>query len=397
MDMLDRAEAVARTFGAEADTPVLASEEFRPVTAGAAQRQRFGKLDVLFDRAGIIRVRKGHVDLFGEVRQAYRTRRPLRMGELLLDADFGDAWGQRLAPFSSPQDDQCSIALGDYHVACERSAAAIRWHGSYTGGDPKVKRLEWTVTVRASGDGERLDFTVAVNWDTGSRRLRAVIPVNSQETTATYEIPYGFIERAYDPAKLDYSQWKANTMEFPTLHWGMKRIGANRGIAVLNKGLPCYRWMPGRWDISLLRSPEWNFCAVEPQAYEFWDIDGQRDTGEHLFEFSVLPFSSGLTVGDLTRSGYAYNGASPAVPFKVTGDVVVTAWKPAEDGTGWVLRLQDAGGTGTRVAVDFGKSCCVCRASLLEAQQEPCRTTRTFRGDLHKHGILTLLIKPACG
>jgi hypothetical protein len=91
-------------------------------------------------------------------------------------------------------------------------------------------------------------------------------------------------------------------------------------------------WLPGRWDISLLRAPEWNFCAVEPQAYEFWDIDGQRDTGEHHFEYSVVPFNAGLGVGELTRHGYAYNSASPAVPFNVDGDVVVTAWKRPKTG-----------------------------------------------------------------
>lgn len=395
MDMLDAAEKAADAFLVVPELPAAGADALRPVTGKAPQRRRLGQLDVTFDRTGIIRVLKGRDDLFGKALQAYRTRRPLRIGELLLDADFGDAWGQRIAPFSSPQDDQCTVALGDYHIACEEAPGAIRWHGAYTGGDPKVRRLEWTVRVCASTDGNRLDFATRVNWDTGSKRLRVVFPVASQDASATYEIPFGFIERTYDPAKLDYSQWKANTMEFPALHWGLKRLDARRGVAVLNKGLPCYRWMPGRWDISLLRSPEWNFCAVEPQAYEFWDIDGQRDAGEHRFEYSVLPFNEELSTGELTCLGYAYNEACAAVPFTVTGDVVVTAWKPAESGEGWILRLQEAGGTGTKVAVDFGRACCVCRANLLEVAQEDCRKARSFKASLHKHGILTLLLKPA--
>ena len=106
--------------------------------------------------------------------------------------------------------------------------------------------------------------------------------------------------------------------------------------------------MPGVLDLSLLRSPEFAFCVVEPGSYEFWDIDGQRDTGEHRFEYALLPYTDALPMGELVRMGYAYNLPAPLQPpFAVAGDVVVTAWKAAEDGDGWILRLQEAGGEGT--------------------------------------------------
>ncbi len=394
MDMLDAAETTADRYLPVPPSVPAQPPSFRPVVGTKPRRTRLAGLDITFDRTGIIRILKGKVDLFGEKAQCYKTRRPLRIGELVLDADFGDAWGQRIASFTSPESDCASIALGDYHVACEASPEAIRWHGSYTGGDPKVKKLEWTVTVSPSGDGQRLDFRTCVNWDTGSRRLRAVFPVASHDPVATYEIPFGFLDRQYDAGKLDYSQWKANSMEFPTLHWGLKRLTTKAGVAVLNKGLPCYRWLPGRWDVSLLRSPEWSFCAVEPQAYEFWDIDGQRDTGSHTFEYAVLPFTNGLSTGELTRRGYDYNHATPALPFGISGDVVVTAWKPAESGKGWILRLHEAGGMGTDVDIDFGKLCGVSRANVLECAQEPSRKGRSYRTHVPRHGILTLLIKP---
>jgi len=215
--------------------------------------------------------------------------------------------------------------LGDFNKTVEVSARSIRWKGTYRGGDPKVKRLRWTITASASPDGRRIDFVTDVEWDTGKPAVARDRPVQSQGITATYEVPFGFIDRTFEQDKLDYSQWKAHSMEWPTLHWARKKVSDCTGVAILNKGLPCNRWMPGRFDLSLLRSPEWQFCAVEPGNYEFWDIDGQRDAGKHRFEYSIWPYTDGLSDGDLTRAGYAYNlprAIDP--PFEITGDVVVT-------------------------------------------------------------------------
>jgi alpha-mannosidase len=235
-----------------------------------------------------------------------------------------------------------------------------------------------------------------VVWDTGSRRLRVIIPVRSQETTATYEVPFGFIDRNFEQEKLNYSQWKAHSMEWPTLHWVRKRISESTGVAVLNKGLPCNRWIPGRFDLSLLRSPEWQFCAVEPGNYEFWDIDGQRDAGKHRFEYSIWPYTDGLSDGDLTRAGYAYNLPRPIdPPFDITGDVVVTAWKPAENGAGWILRLQNASDAETTVKMVLGRPTRITPTNLIETPQQGSGTSETYQASLHKRRIMTLLLEDA--
>jgi alpha-mannosidase len=152
--------------------------------------------------------------------------------------------------------------------------------------------------------------------------------------------------------------------------------------------------MPGRLDVSLLRSPEWPFCAVEPNYYEFWDIDGQRDTGRHRFEYSLWPYAGGLEPPELTRAGYAYNApAFPALPFAVAGDVLATAWKCAEDGDGWILRLQETAGRGTEAAVEFGEARRVAVCDLLERPTAPPERTARFARPLHRHGLLTLRIR----
>ena len=392
MDMLDAAEAVADRY--LPTPPAEAKEQFSPAAESPIDKQ-LGELTVEFDLKGIRAIRGGgDEDVFGAAPAGHRKRRPLRIAELVMETDFGGAWAKRIPEWSGPQSDTSLIPLGDYHHAVEVAATAIRWTGRYTGGDPKVRKLDWAVTARPSGDGKRLNFVTDVDWDTGSRRLRVVVPVASKEDSAVYEVPFGFIERKFDASGFSYAHMKANLQEYPALHWVAKTVGPRSGAALLNKGLPCNRWMPGRLDLSLLRSPEWEFCTVLPGNYEFWDNDGLRDAGRHRFEYSLWPYYDGLTPGDLTRAGYAYNlPAAVAPPFDVAGDVVPAAWKLAEDGEGWILRLQEAGGRGTTVSLTLPRACTITQTDLLERPQGDGVCTDRFETLLHKHGILTLRIQ----
>ena len=392
--MLDRAETVARRYG-PMDKARSGVGRLKAVRTPQATI-RLGRMTVRFDRYGILSILCGDRDLFRVKQPKWNTNhRDFRIGELALEPDFGDPWGRRIAPPGAPGwDDFSVVALGDYHIAVQASDRAIRWTGRYTAGDPKVKKLNWTITATVSADGRRLEFVTNVDWDTGSRRLRVLVPVASSDPTATYEVPFGFIDRTFESGKLSYGAWENHPMEFPALHWVRKSIDRKSGVALLNKGLPCYRWQPTRLDLSLVRSPEYAFCLVEPGSYEFWDLDGMRDADRHTFEYALLPYTDGLSLGELTRVGYEYNMPAPIrLPFEVAGDVTVTAWKLAEDGSGWILRLQEAGGKGTRVQLSFDQPCEVVVTNLLEAPQGPEKRTARFRVPLHRHGILTLHIR----
>lgn len=388
-DMLDEAEAIADehfTLPAPAREPRFSEVREFPATT------RVGPFTVAFDRDGILGIERDGVDVFGTLSHVAAHQRPFRIGELVLEYDVGDAWGQRIPDVGGNL--RGGVQLGRFHDRCWHADGALRWHGAYKGGDRNIARLEWTVTMAVSADGQRLDFVTDVDWDTRSRRLRVFFPVKSQDATATYEVPFGHIDRSWDASKMDFSQWQADQREFGTLHWVRKTVNERCGVAVLNKGLPCNRWAPGRLDLSLLRSPEWHFCVVEPHQYEFWDTDGQRDTGRHRFEYALVPYCDGLNAGDLTRMGYAYNLPAPLTPpFVVAGDVVVTAWKPAEAGDGWILRVQEAGGTGTELALTFKSPRTVTVTDLLERPMSAPSEGASFRTPLHRHGIRTLHIR----
>ena len=389
MEMLDGAEAIAHRYLAPGKT--ASSTAFQALSnQSLPQEVTWGQFRIRFDSKGITQILTGGRDLFQPFSPA-QTHEVLRIGELALESDYGDAWGQRIGPV----DNLTQRGLGEFHDRVEISERAIRWHGVYQGGHKKVKKLEWTTIVELSDDGERLNFLTEVDWDTESKRLRVLFPIASDEPTATYEVPFGFIDRRYDKSKLDYSQWQADYREFAIQNWVHKKIDASAGVALLVKGTPCVRWAPRLLDLSLLRSPEWEFCIVEPAHYEFWDIDGQRDTGQHRFEYSLWPHARNVTTTQLTREGLRYNQPGfQAPPFAIRGEVGVTAWKPAENGEGWILRLQETLGTGTDIGIEFGEPLTINPCDLLERiQGEATSSSVRWQGHLHRHGILTLRIR----
>jgi alpha-mannosidase len=394
-DFLDRAEAIARVT-VPAAVPA-AEPAWRPVP-GNAGSLRLGRFELAFDRKGLTSVLVDGRDLHGEQRFSPHGDR-LRIGELVLESDFGDAWGTRIASLGSPWMPSNARPLGEFNVLVETADGAVRWSGSYRGGHRKVRRLEWTQTVRLSACGRFLAWTTDIDWDAESKRIRAVFPVADPGDRALYEIPFGFLERRFDVSQIDYTQWRGNLQEYPTQHWAMKPMAGGGACALLTRGLPCVRWMPGRFDLSLLRSPEAEFCQVEQVHYEFWDTDGMRDAGRHRLEYAWWPEPKGLTPAALTEAGYAYNREGwQAPPFAIAGAVIATAWKPAEDGDGWILRLQETAGAPTTVELRFAEERTVTPTDLLERPARPGAIGQPGRGrswsaPLHRHGIMTLRIR----
>ncbi len=391
MQFLDEAESVALRL-LPAKSPV-STPQWQPHD-GREDTRRLGRLDVCFDRLGILAVSVDGRELL-RAQQVTPTMHALRVGELTLESDFGDAWGQRIAPLG----DSSMRGLGEFHDTVEVADDAIRWQGRYRGGHRKVHMLAWTVEVQASTDGARLDFTCTVDWDTESKRLRAVFPVLCQDPSWLGEIPFGFVERRFDATLTDWTQWNAHQNEYPILHWAQHCCAGGGAVALITEGMPCVRWQPGSFDLSLLRSPEWEFCSVEPAHYEFWNTDGHRDAGHHQIRWSLWPAAVAQTPAVLTAAGYAFNRPGfTAPPFRIVGPVLVTAWKLAEDGEAWVLRVQEISGEGSELTLEFTDVRTVTPCDLLERPGHAGSIGEPGKGHrwstrLQRHGILTVRIR----
>ena len=195
----------------------------------------------------------------------------------------------------------------------------------------------------------RIDVKMQADWHEKHVLLKVAFPLSAHSTKATYEIPFGSIER---PTTRNTPAERAE-FEVPALHWADISDAAN-GFSLLNDSKYGYDGKGNVLRLSLLRSPEW----PDPHA----------DEGHHEFTYSLYPHSSGWKNAQTVRRGYELNyklitmqldqhqGSLPAQYsfLKVEPDnVVVTALKKAEDDNALIVRYFDWAGAKAEVKLAF--------------------------------------------
>lgn len=109
-----------------------------------------------------------------------------------------DDWGSAYSWYRLSE----PLLLGQYNYAVIEKDDCLWWRGRRDVGDPSAKVLQWDIVIRLSEDGKRLNFVTDIDWDTTNRRIKVLIPVNDSDSKkSTWEIPFGFLEREYDPGE----------------------------------------------------------------------------------------------------------------------------------------------------------------------------------------------------
>jgi alpha-mannosidase len=193
----------------------------------------------------------------------------------------------------------------------------------------------------------RVDVKMHASWHEKHILLKVAFPVSAHSSKATYEIPYGSIER---PTTRNTPAEQAQ-FEVPALQWA-DISDAQHGFSLLNDCKYGYDAKGNVLRLSLLRSPEW----PDPHA----------DEGEHDFIYSMYPHGGGWREAQTVRRGYELNyrllaeqtekhqGTLPAENSFVRVEpenVVLTAMKKAEDDGGLVLRFYEWAGKATDVVL----------------------------------------------
>ena len=193
----------------------------------------------------------------------------------------------------------------------------------------------------------RVDVISDVDWHETHILLKAAFPLAASSAKATFEIPYGTIER---PTTRNNPVEDAK-FEVPAQRWADLGDGAH-GFSLINDSKYGYDVKGNVLRLSLLRSPVW----PDPNA----------DRGHQHFRYSLYPHAGTWRQADTVLHGYAFNytlramqaeahtGELPPTHSFVTvqpKNLVLTAMKKTEDGNGLVLRFYEWAGKKTNATI----------------------------------------------
>jgi alpha-mannosidase len=195
----------------------------------------------------------------------------------------------------------------------------------------------------------RVDVKMQVEWHEKHILLKVAFPLSAHNDKATFEIPYGSVER---PTTRNTPAEKAQ-FEVPAQRWA-DISDTKHGFSLLNDSKYGYDAKGNVLRLSLLRSPEW----PDPHA----------DEGHHEFTYSLYPHGGGWKDARTIRQGYELNyklislttsnhqGALPPEHSFVqtqAENVIVTALKKAEDDNALVLRFYEWAGKDREVNIQL--------------------------------------------
>ena len=231
---------------------------------------------------------------------------------------------------------------------------------------------------------DRVEVRNDFDWHEEHVLLKAAFPLAASGPMATYEIPYGAIERPTTRvSKVDQAKF-----EVPALRWADLGDGSH-GLSLLNDSKYGYDAAGNVLRLSLLRSP------VYP--------DPDCDRGRQQFTFALYPHAGTWKQAQTMQRGYEFNNGLTAMQVSphegVNGSthsflhsegdgVIVTTLKKAEAGDDLILRLYEWKGAATTARITLpGRPVSVREVNLMEdAVNAPAPAL--------KDGVVSLAVGP---
>jgi alpha-mannosidase len=197
--------------------------------------------------------------------------------------------------------------------------------------------IQQRIVLEAGSDVVR--FETEVDWHATHRMLRAEFRPIAYGPTVQCEIQFGHISRATtERDSVEKAQFEV------CAHKWIATETARGGFAVLNDSKYGHRAKNGLLSLNLLRAPTYP--------------DKTADRGHHRFTYAFTPFTAG-DLASVVREGYRLNnplriaeGTTFASQFSVSDPgVVIETVKPAERGSGTIVRLYESLGRDSTVAL----------------------------------------------
>lgn len=206
-----------------------------------------------------------------------------------------------------------------------------------------------------------LNIHTQVDWHETQVLIKANFPLTVSAPSATYEIPFGAIQRSTTPK----DSWEAAKWEVPALRWA-DLSQSDFGVSILTDYKHGFDALPSQLRLTLLKSPLW----PDPKA----------DRGQHNFRYSIYPHQLGWPTVKTVQLAYnanfpiqvcshsqtptdqperqpnqtKVNNLPPAASFLDLGEntIVMSAFKKAESTTDqFILRCYES--TGAKSTIQF--------------------------------------------
>ncbi len=250
-----------------------------------------------------------------------------------------DAWNIDPGTFDVPPtklDMTDSVELVDHSPVRATIRVKRHWQSS-----------TFTQNISLSAGDDHAVVLNDIDWRERHVLLKAAFPLAATAPNATYEIPYGTIER---PTTRNNSFEKAR-FEVPALRWADEGDGAH-GFSLINNSKYGYDAVGNLLRLTLLRSP----TSPDPEA----------DQGPQHFSYALYPHAGAWLTAGTVQHGYDFNypliamqvaahaGALPAsgsFASVSSPNVILTAMKKAEDSDALVLRMYEVAGQAEDVKV----------------------------------------------
>ena len=244
--------------------------------------------------------------------------------------------------------------------------------------------------IRVAPGSDVVDIENDIDWHEKHVLLKAAFPVAVKSDFATYEIPYGAIER---PTTRN-NRWEKAQFEVPAMRWadlsGAGPDGKVHGLSVLNQDKYGYDAVGNVLRLTLLRSPTW----PDPDA----------DQGHHHFHYALYPHAGTWKDALTVRHGWEYDyplqavvttahaGSLPAEHSFASvspENVVLTAVKKAEDANGLIFRVYEWAGKETTAEFHVPPGATGATVTNLMEQPDPNAIRSRWKGD-----VVRVPIKP---
>ncbi len=227
---------------------------------------------------------------------------------------------------------------------------------------------------------DRVDFELSVDWHEKYRFAKVAFPANFKSVYATYEIPYGAIQRFDYTLKEDPGvaltapprKWEiADRTKFEVAgqRWADESDQAGKyGLTLLNDSKYGYSYEQNTLRLSLIRGPRRGY----PSMPDTWsDQSDDPIVGIHHIKYALVPHRGNWQEADATRRGAEFNEpllprSEPSHPGQLAAvysvlevapsSVTVESVKKAEDSNQYIVRLYETEGKATTATLNFTRA-----------------------------------------